>query len=415
MTSSDSIKPSDQISTDSPQLDKISNQPDSTSWRGREITPLQKVEDSHPLAEQSMQTEGVGQDQLVKPKEEFSKEQGEVSKKLTPILQKVENTQQLEVNFKKSTQEHSVEISTVSKKLRGMRYEDLFAPGKMLLRQIIFQENLRYAAYMYGGARRKHEGAEHGMQISLDLSDNQVLYWNYKEISAENQKKLMDILNGIIKMGFKIDNLGNFYHIETGTILNLVYDLEKRELNVCFMGIGNSRLLNIPKSQQILLDITVTKSGLSNVLGTIPKATLEAMEIGRLIKNITKDANITPVMIGHSHGGMLAQAAAISNGLKGVIFNSEPLGIGIKNLIDLNIGKKNRKNNADQVIAFSTRGDWLTDGSINAVCRLGRDVGLPVPTVMGKGYQLPTVEGGSKEKHVDILGAINKLNSPIKS
>ena len=55
--------------------------------------------------------------------------------------------------------------------------------------------------------------------------------------------------------------------------------------------------------------------------------------------------------------------------------------------------------------------DWLTDGKINAICRFGRDFGLPVPTVFGKGYRLPAIPGGLAEKHFGFHAAFLKLTS----
>ena len=135
----------------------------------------------------------------------------------------------------------------------------------------------------------------------------------------------------------------------------------------------------------------------------------QAIEIGTLLKNATEGSEIKPVLLGHSHGGSLAQVAAISNGLKGVIFNSEPIGIAVKKAIDKRIGKEKRKIFAKQVIAFSIESDWLSGGLIDNLCRIGRDSGLPVPTVFGKGYRFPRVSRSWAENHMLFLHSFLRI------
>lgn len=298
-----------------------------------------------------------------------------------------------------------------SRSPKGMRYEDLSAPRNQALREQVLKDNLCYSAYMYGRLKfeKYTEGLENGMQITI--VDDELLMWRAKDCSPEENKILLDIARAVTRqMGFEVDPQGNFYHLETGTIFNLVYDIEKKEINVCFMGLDNAELVTISKKQQASLNSVARKATIASALGSVPKAVTQAMAVGQMVKALVAGSQIKPVMVGHSHGGELAQAAAIANGIKGVVFNAAPLGKGTKKAIDAQIGKKNRQAFSQQVTAFSVKGDWLTDGSINALCRFGRDHGMPVATVMGKGYQLPTVPG-RQAKHCNFYEAFTSLKS----
>lgn len=299
-----------------------------------------------------------------------------------------------------------------SKEPSGMRYEDLSKPDKRELRETILRDNLSYAAYMYGGAKKRDlEETRDAMQFTVDVVNNNVLYWKAKPIDDAKNQVLLNIAKGCLEMGFQVDEAGNFYHLETGTIFNLVYDLKKQEVAICFMGLGNAIRLSVPEDQQKKINSAALKATISNSVGHVPQAISQAMRIGRLMKNKIAETGIQPVMVGHSHGGVLAQAAAIANGLKGVVFNPEPVGIGTKAAIDKRIGVEKRKAFAKRVTAFSVKGDWLSDGKINAFCQFARDYGLPVPTVMGKGYYLPEIEGSLKDKHCEFLAAFCKLKA----
>lgn len=134
---------------------------------------------------------------------------------------------------------------------------------------------------------------------------------------------------------------------KTGLKFHIVIDAKTKEVSVCFYGLGMGKTTG---NKGI-------KAALKDFLGGKPKAALLAREVGAKVQNICNDLGFTPVMVGHSHGGGLAQFAAASNGIKGVVFNSRPLGIGLKKML-MKEGKINNENN---IYHFSGKGDPLTD------------------------------------------------------
>lgn len=297
---------------------------------------------------------------------------------------------------------------------RGMRYEDLTAPDKTELRQSLIKDNFCYAAFMYNGAAGQRPGAEQGLQFMLNPSAPDRLKkigGTRSKISHQEYAILLAIAQGVIKIGLNVDEYGQFYDQRTGTIFTLVFDVEKKEVSVCFMGLGSAANLQIPQADQERLNRAALIQVAFSVGGALPAAADLAMKIGDLLKKETTDTNIHPVMVGHSHGGALAQIAAIRHGLRAVVFNAEPIGIQAKKLIDKEIGKEKRQQYAAEVTAFSNKEDWLTDGMIQAICCFGRDIGFPVPTVMGKGYSLPKVSNRWSENHCDFYTAFCHLAS----
>lgn len=383
----------------------------SVTWVGHKVEP-QTGEESQLLNN----IETVAQTQLANSSNEI----GENAKKASietnqmPITEALQSKENAGIRPELTLPHASGPASIPSPKgPRGMRYEDLTLPENSKLKDEVVENNLRYASYMYGKLRSKEqpEGGEHGMQITI--SENKLLYWEAKATSADETTVLLNIAKDLTQeMGFQVDENGNFYHLETGTIFNLVYDSDRKEVNICFMGLGNAFHVKIPKDQQKKLNNSAIKATASSALGKVPKSASQAMEIGSMVRRRVAKSGMKPVMVGHSHGGGLAQAAAISSGSKGVVFNAEPLGSGTKKMIDSQIGKENRKAFSKEVTAFSMKGDWLTDSSINALLCFGRDHGFPVPTVMGKGYKLPTVEGDKQDKHCNFYEAFKSLTTP---
>ena len=104
------------------------------------------------------------------------------------------------------------------------------------------------------------------------------------------------------------------------------------------------------------------------------------------MKEATEGTSITPVTIGHSNGGGFAQAAAAANGLKSIVFNSRPMGAGMRRYIGQNKIAENAKN----MVVFSTKGDWLAGNSvINWIAIIfERVIGMVVLRNIGLGYQL---------------------------
>lgn len=383
-------------STRSPEKTLAEN----SMWAGRKIKNL-----THSMQIKTNMQEVFNQSHTLKSENRIDEQihtQTDVAQ--SPSAQPVQNRANILFRFR-----HALYETTIpqSKGPRGMRYEPINTPE---LREKIVKENFRYAGYMYGGSKNNIKGTENGVQVTFDSKTNSILMWNAISLSPSENKILLEVNKKLTEeLGFKIDERGNFYHFETGTIFNLVYDHKQKEVIICFMGLGNGIHVDTTKEEQNNLNAKALKTVVQNTLGGVPLAITQAIQLGKLLKEITHETGFTPVMVGHSHGGSLAQAAAIGNGLKGIIFNPEPIGTGIKAIIDKLIGKENRKIFAKQVIAFSVKGDWLTDGSIHALSRFGRDYGLPVSTVMGKGYQLPKAGDTLDQNHCNFYQSFTLL------
>lgn len=268
------------------------------------------------------------------------------------------------------------------------------------LRKTVVKENLGYAAYMYGGHITAPKENEKGpiLLSSLKFKEN---------IPEQDKPTIDDIKKGFKELNFEVDTKGNYYNLTTGTMFNFVYNEEKKEVAVCFMGLGGeSKLDNNQGKAKKMIGKESAKGAAVDWLGGIPPSSRQAIEIGKLLKESTKGSGITPVMVGHSHGGGLAQTGAVANGIKGVVFNSRPMGAGTRRYI----GQSTIAENAKHITAFSGKGDWLS-GSV-VVNRLAiifeRSTGIPVPRTVGTGYHLPKLHGLSN--HSDFYEGLDQLN-----
>lgn len=136
------------------------------------------------------------------------------------------------------------------------------------------------------------------------------------------------------------------------------------------------------------LDKASKYAAISEVFGQIPTSIPQAIEIGKILKEFSgKGTHLTPIIVGHSHGGGLAQTASIANGLKGIIFNSRPIGNATKHLISQEIINENSK----KVTAFSVKGDWLTykHSSLSIYSIFENVLGM---SNIGQGYFLPNLD-----------------------
>lgn len=115
-------------------------------------------------------------------------------------------------------------------------------------RASIINEHFRYAAYMYMGfSKSRYDGDEKG--ILLSVSNSSPL--TQRGIIRKHIPLLKEITNIFIHtMGFKVDSNGNYYHTETGTSFNLIYDIERKEIIVCFMGLNTYHYLMIDDNEK---------------------------------------------------------------------------------------------------------------------------------------------------------------------
>lgn len=307
----------------------------------------------------------------------------------------------------------------------------------------LIKQNYFYAASMYRG-----EGASvHFQATKKTLSEG--CYHEVNEITLQKTGKdtsvittcFNEIISNLKKLGFECDQEGNYYNLKTGTMLNLALiqkSENEKEVAVCFMGLGaetaerfltekkkkNSQTED--KDKQELKDIVNTirmqsmKAVLAEFFGRKPSdASKEAIEIGKIVKQASEKAKMIPVMVGHSHGGGLAQAAAVVNGIKGVVFNSRPLGAALRRAIEndgIDIQEK-----AGKIRAFTTRGDHVSD--IKAINFLAasfeRLTGIYMPrTVAFHGHVLPKPEkdkNGMRDIHMDFCSSMEVLDTKIKN
>lgn len=300
------------------------------------------------------------------------------------------------------------------------RYVDLADPENLPLRKKIVKENFSYASYLYMGNQegQRYLGDKDGILFSTCKHISKLN--GVKSLSKGKTSNLKEQLNHVhiienrlksAEFGFKVDDNGNYYHLETGTIFNLVFDHYKNEVIIAFVGLNqHDHLLATEEEKEAVRDGSF-RTVLQDFRGSLPAAVLQCIAMGRMMKEVVADTDIKPVMIGHSHGGGLAQASAIANNLQGVIFNSRSLGVATRALIGENVIQANAK----KITAFSVRGDWLTEAKTIGDCKPAFETLLktnfiaaglffmfkdtPLLPNEGQGYYLPQPEG------TDAVGA----------
>ncbi len=302
-------------------------------------------------------------------------------------------------------------------------YTDLTKTRNADKGQNIAKANLHYAGYLDGKgveSEGTYATSVSDINFSTDEKKQQVqqLFDEIKELGfATDSKVVSDTLKSLLGFGADEsipdtdpDSSKFFYHVETGSIFKLAIDYDKKEIMFCFYGLGTESQKfketdNDTKSEILKNSIKQTTI---DALGHPSKASTQAIKLGAALKRCAEGVGFSPVAVGHSHGGSLAQCAAVANNMKGVVFNSQPMGAGTRRLI----GQKKIAKNAGQITAFSGQGDWLSrTRALNIVGILfERITGLPVPRTVGKGYNLPKGDGlNNNNQHNDYYSQLNKL------
>ncbi len=218
----------------------------------------------------------------------------------------------------------------------------------------------------------------------------------------------------IAQLGFKEGDYSNcFYSEKTGTCIRLNYDMEERTIVIGIMGLGNEEKATLNETDADALAWSSARGTAHNFIGGINANVTEAIELGKALKEACNGSSIKPVIAGHSHGGMLAQCAAVANGLEASVFNSEPMGAGVRRYIRSNVGNTAFAENAEKITAFSVKGEWLGGTRIfNILSVLAeRILGIPVPrTVAGKAYSItPVHKTGAFDLHCNPHKALADL------
>jgi hypothetical protein len=270
------------------------------------------------------------------------------------------------------------------------KYEKLASQTLQEKGRKIAREYLRYAGYMEGD------------KLKGDRSPGfEKVVWNGYHIASKGLKErkngaLENIIQRVKSLGFHEDSRGDFYDTKTGTIFNIIYDVsdkENPEVIFCFKGLRNERHLDVSGKTRRKVGMEAKKAAFKESIGGIPQASLQVMEIGKILKDEGGRGKLKAVAIGHSHGGGLAQIAALTGGIKGVVFNSRPMGAKIRR----RIGKETIQENVPQIVAFSGKGDFLTHTKIiNKTASVVRKLKIPLPRTLGTGYNLPKAENRPK-------------------
>lgn len=293
------------------------------------------------------------------------------------------------------------------------KYEKLYAPPNLEKGRQIAKEFLRYAGYMQGDVL--HGDASSGFEAvswnGLKIEGTDTIF-----LSPTVPSNLKNIIRRLENLGFKEDGAGGFYDTKTGTIFHMIEDItdpENPEIVLCFEGLGNEQSLDVDRKTRAKIGSAGASAAFREFMGGLPKASRQAMEIGKILKEECANTNLRPVVVGHSHGGAIAQTAAASAGIKGIVFNSQPMGAKVRR----KIGKETLKKNAPNITAFAGKHDWLSRTKfINKTAALAkRALRIPLPRTIGKGYGLPKAKNRPKEinrllfHHVAIYDQLHAL------
>lgn len=274
--------------------------------------------------------------------------------------------------------------------------------------QRIVRQHLRYAGMILGrdfGLESRGKNEKWGSTFAND-DGIQTLD---RSIDSKLKAPLKRMLHRLENMGYKqatISRLPTFYNSKTGIIFRLAYDSENQELSISFLGMGNEKLLRDKDHRPIKgIKSKIGKKQLNHVIresfGGVPPSAIEAIKIGKILKTCAEEVKAAPVVTGHSHGGGLAQCAAIASGIKAVVFNSRPVGAGMRKYIARAIGKKTFVMRTKEITSFSCKRDPLSGNRIfKAVAgAFEQTTGIIVPRTLGKGYLLPIIKGQGIIQH----------------
>lgn len=256
--------------------------------------------------------------------------------------------------------------------------------------------------------------AEDGFAYSKEL-----YVGNLNKLPSELKESMENFKNQMKELGFQTDKNGIFFDPKTGNLFNLAFSPSKKEVLVFFGGLGSSDILKFT-NQQIRegltpedVNISAVGGAIGDFIGKVQPSALQAIEVGKALKNALKDSlDYTPTIVGHSHGGGLAQVAALANDMKGVIFNSRPMGAGIRRFI----GQDKIAENSKNITAFSIKGDSLTGNKCINVLSIAfeRLTGIPVAgTAAAQAYELPA--GPNGKPHVLFSEALETMVKNTKS
>ena len=294
--------------------------------------------------------------------------------------------------------------------------EGVSSKGRILLKKgdseaiKIAKNNLAYSKSLYlMGYQMTEKESEHHLEVSAFLTQ-------HSRISNQNtkNKSVKKFLKDVEGLGFKESKTspGVFYSRETGTVFTLTIDNENKQFIMSFSGMGAEFLAE--KKDRSAMAKATNKAVVQESLGKVPKSAKEAEQLGKIFAEAFKDdrndddqyQKFKPVVTGHSHGGGLAQCAAIGGDIKGVVFNSRPVG----GRVIKNFRKKGIEPNNVNITAFSNRGDFLSGKKsltsfLKGASKLFR---FHPPQELGQRYTVSSAGRG-------LMGTHNGFHESLKS
>ncbi len=140
--------------------------------------------------------------------------------------------------------------------------------------------------------------------------------------------------------------------------------------------------------------IEQTASNAANWFGGVPPSIKQAVALGNILKNIvdtynkSSDQPIKLSHVGHSRGGLMAQAAALKTETKAVCSNSEQMGKGVQKYVGMHYNYL--KSKETEIIQLNHKHDTLsTQYGLRLLGQATKQVlGWDVPLSAGKTYRL---------------------------
>ena len=203
---------------------------------------------------------------------------------------------------------------------------------------------------------------------------------------------------------------GEFKDKWTGNHITLNYDSLNREVIVAFNGTE---------------DDTTFNSNIGNYLGQVPPSVKQACKVGAAVRDSVRRYNermqgelgfksIKVVSVGHSRGGMMAQAEAIRNGGRAVTMNPEPLGFAVRAYVGVHDSSKVKPKT--EITNLSVNDEWLSGKS--GMRKVGRGLEYAwggTPMVYGDRLAMDPAPGltGTKDKHAAFLAHVGYLAGSV--
>jgi len=184
------------------------------------------------------------------------------------------------------------------------------------------------------------------------------------------------------------ENFGRFKDPHTGNHMRLLYDAANNEVVIAHSGSAD------PFGRRDEMGATQWRGNLANYSGGVPPSVKQSIAVGKAVRDAVAQHNedskhhpdfkpIGVTSVGHSRGGLMAQAEALANGGRAVCANSEPLGVGVRQHVGMLYSQD--KPVGTEIVQLSTRGDFITDAEHSAVAKTGKGAAALAESIGGWG------------------------------